>query len=124
MIRARAYRVLLPRKKTRLDFVGPSRVPSWVQSRIRSWMSGSRIISDTGGGVRGGEAPPRTGTGDPTVARPPVARPYGGGAAFSRHRPASSHHRQNAPQGRFFFDADVARQKRDFHKEVFISIQF
>jgi len=31
---------------------------------------------------------------------------------------------QNAPQGRFFFDADVARQKRDFRKEVFISIQF
>ena len=31
---------------------------------------------------------------------------------------------QNAPQGRFFFDADVAQQKRDFHKEVFISIQF
>jgi hypothetical protein len=28
------------------------------------------------------------------------------------------------PAGPIFFDADVARHKRDFHKEVFISMQF
>ena len=59
----------LLRSKIRLNFVGPSQVPIRVQysTRFRSWISESRIsdtITNTAG-VRGGEAPPRTGTGGP-----------------------------------------------------------
>ena len=72
-------------------------------------------ISGTGGGVSPAGRFSKFG-GDfrsPSHGRRAVARLF----RATVRRPC-----QNAPQGRFFFDADVARQKRDFRKEVFISI--